>query len=74
MADEARLLYHSFLVRFWFEPTDGSWHGELEHVQGAWRVPLDHLDELPPLLRSRFDPPLALADRATRAVERNTNG
>lgn len=45
--------YSSFLVRFWFEPTDGSWHGEVEHVQSGERRQLGQLDEVMPFLAGR---------------------
>lgn len=45
--------YSSFLVRFWYEPTDGSWHGEVEHVQSGERRQLGQLNEVIPFLAGR---------------------
>lgn len=42
--------YQSFLVRFWFDPDDGRWHGEVEHIQSARRCAVYNLSEVVALL------------------------
>jgi hypothetical protein len=59
--------YCSFLVRFWYEPNDDRWHGEVEHIQSRRRTAVRSLDEvqaalallgdsLPPILRHDAQP------------------
>jgi len=62
-------LYHSFLVRFWFEPIDGRWYGELEDVQRDQRAAITSFNEVLPLLMLWSDPVAALLhDQQTSAT------
>ncbi|MBC8160493.1 MAG: hypothetical protein H7Z42_04665 [Roseiflexaceae bacterium] len=42
--------YQSFLLRFWYEPDEQCWHGEIEHVQSRQRAPVTHLDQIPAIV------------------------
>jgi hypothetical protein len=48
--------YCSFMVRFWLEPLDGAWHGEVEHVQSGRREPVTELPQVLDFLASHGSP------------------
>ncbi|MCU0491268.1 MAG: hypothetical protein MUD01_06765 [Chloroflexaceae bacterium] len=38
--------YTSFLVRFWYEPEEVRWYGEVEHIQSHTRIRVNDVHEV----------------------------
>jgi len=53
--------YMSFVVRLWYEPSDSTWRGEVEHIQTGYRWSFGSLPHLLDFLRLAIEAPPVLA-------------
>jgi hypothetical protein len=44
--DTRQAEYTSFLLRYWYEPEDQHWYGEIEHVQSGTRQPVTNVADV----------------------------
>jgi hypothetical protein len=55
--------YTSFLVRFWYEPAEARWYGEVEHVQTHTRTRVTNVNDVIRFLAAQSTPALDLLER-----------